>query len=300
MPMKKLLFILLIVIITSQAAAVLADESQTLITAHKKHAFLSFTHELDSFMRQYNDPGISIYYENLESGYRYFYNENKIYYSASIIKAPYALYLYQQSIDMSRLHTYTENFYRPGAGVIKRMSPGSVFTGAELLEYSVVRSDNIAFRMLLSAYGTEGFTQWVADLGGETQRLRNLTGADMTVMDAAFFMRQIYDYIEAPGENNAKLKKDMLNATFPYIQTQYPFAHKYGLWDEAHHDMGIVYAQSPYILIIMTNKGSSEPPLNPNNRVIFREISEKMYEINNQIIQLTRFTINRRGFSSSQ
>jgi hypothetical protein len=283
--MKKRLFCLILAVILFNAGF-----SQSV---HAAFQFTSVTRTLDAFISQY-ETGVSVYYENLETGYTYAYDANRLYYSASLIKAPYALYLYDQLSDLSQERIYTEDNYRGGGGVIKRTPFETVYTEAELLEYAITHSDNIAFRMLLEAHGTAGFKKWTAERGGETKNLHNLTGANMTLLEAAFFMRLIYEFIETPGENNEKLKKDLLNASFPYIQTPYPFAHKYGLWEAAHHDMGIVYDKSPYILIIMTDRGSSEEPITDETRAIFREISTAVQEVNYYITSIP-FIIYKYG-----
>jgi beta-lactamase class A len=230
----------------------------------------------------------------LETGFVYAFNEQRLYYSASLNKAPYALYLYETLEDLDTVHIYTEDMYREGAGIIKKMEPGAELTDAELLEYAVRLSDNVAFRMLIRVYGVEGFKVWLNEKGMDTTHIRNLTNANLTVLDAAFITQLLYKYIESPGERNAKLKMDLLTSAFPYIQTGYPFAHKYGLWDEAHHDMGIIYAPSPYILVVMTDRGSSEEPVLPETRVIFWEISAKIQEVNDYLIQRA-FTIHNQG-----
>jgi beta-lactamase class A len=245
--------------------------------------YITLNRELNTAIAGYG-PRVSVYYENIEYGFTYAYNADKLYYSASLIKSPYVHYLYETLPGLNTAHTYGVHLYRGGGGIVKKMQPGTVLTEAELLEYSITYSDNAAFRMLINAHGTESFKNWVAEKGGNTQHLHNITGAYMTARDAAFFMRNTYDFLETPGERNTKFKNDLLNSAFPYIQTPYPLAHKYGLWNGAFHDMGIVYAESPYILVIMTEYGASEGGTSPEARSIFRDISKRIQAANDKVV----------------
>jgi beta-lactamase class A len=181
---------------------------------------------------------------------------------------------------------YTEERFREGAGVLRRLPFGSVINEADMLDYTVRVSDNAAFRMLLAAYGADGFKDWVAEKGGRTQHLHNITWAHMTVNDAAFFTRLMHEYIQTDGERNAAFEQSLLESIFPYIHTAHPLAHKHGNWDDALHDMGIVYAPSPYILVIFTDMGCSEIWPGAAERAVFREISQKMEEANERVVSV--------------
>jgi hypothetical protein len=93
-------------------------------------------------------------------------------------------------------------------------------------------------------------------------------------------MYNIYNYIEGDNLFSQYLRYDMLNTaqtSHPHftrwpgsngvgdfgvmggsvniqmIQTDYPLARKYGWANNAFHDAGIIYAPSPYILVILSN-----------------------------------------------
>jgi hypothetical protein len=57
------------------------------------------------------------------------------------------------------------------------------------------------------------------------------------------------------------------------IETDYPLARKYGWARNAFHDSGIIYAPSPYVLVILSNmeRGAHE---------IFAEISQFVQKFN--------------------
>jgi len=55
------------------------------------------------------------------------------------------------------------------------------------------------------------------------------------------------------------LQYSMLNSDVPIIMSDYYVAQKYGHWQGAFHDAAIVYAPSPYILVILTNLDQTAP-----------------------------------------
>ena len=50
--------------------------------------------------------------------------------------------------------------------------------------------------------------------------------------------------------------------------------HKYGYYGSYYHDVGIVYADDPYIVVILTKHG------NGNFKSIVQDLSKKIYGLN--------------------
>ena len=82
--------------------------------------------------------GVSVFYKDLQSGYTYTYNENQKYFIASIIKAPYCMYIYdlasQAKCDLNKVYTYAARHKADGTGKIQEMKIGTTFTLRQLLE----------------------------------------------------------------------------------------------------------------------------------------------------------------------
>ena len=230
---------------------------------------------LDDFLRKWGNA-VSIYYKNLEFGFIYTHNAERVFSAASVIKAPYALYIYHLAekglADLNTVHTYTIRDYRGGSGVIRHMRPGMRFTEYELLKHAIRYSDNVAFHMLIRAYGIYGFREFVTEIGGDSGLIRTVAGASMTAAEAGLFALEIYRYIESDGKYAAQFKADLKNTNNPMIVSDWPMARKYGWWQGNFHDMAIVYSDSPYILVIMTQSGG--------NFRKFREISMVFQEFN--------------------
>ena len=97
-------------------------------------------------------------------------------------------------------------------------------------------------------------------------------------------MYRIYRYIESDATYADELRNSLLNSDVPIIMADYPVAQKYGRWDGNFHDKAIVYAPSPYILVIMStldrhNGGAFDE---------FLEISRFIQEFNNRYFTADR------------
>jgi len=216
------------------------------------------TQELDNLLRRFGN-NLSVYFENLETGFVYRYNANRVYFSASVPKASFALYIYQKAergeTDLDSIHTFTRADYMGGSGVIRhRYRPGATFTQRELLRLNLSESDNIATLMLIRIHGLAGYRQFISDIGGTTSFVQNrVMNSNLTANEAGLFAREIFQYIESEGRYSEEFRAHLLDNQFPFIISDYPVASKTG-WTRpiAWHDMAIVYAPSPYILVILS------------------------------------------------
>ncbi len=204
--------------------------------------------------------GVSVFFEDIASGYNYSYNDQRTYFSASVIKAPYMLYLYKQiesgALDINQTFTYEPADVWTGSGIIKDMEFGSTFTLGTLMDYTIVHSDNVAFRKLAKHFGSKGFNELLAQWGLQDSNTQSALGSLISARDTATFAREIYKYIEGNNTYSETLKTNMMSTTGPMIKSQFPLARKSGGTVDVLHDMAIVYAPSNYILVIMSTHGA--------------------------------------------
>jgi len=239
------------------------------------------TEELDRLLRNLSSS-ISVHFENLDTGFIYTYNADRVYFAASAIKAPYALYVYLRAergeADLSRVHTYTSAHFWGGSGRIQHMPFGSAFTELELLYLALSISDNVAFRMLVHRiYGVDGYREFVASLGANPYHVRNVTGGNLTANDAGILARAMHEFIESGGVYSEHFRAALLANRYPFIVSDHPVASKSG-WDVgAYHDIAIVYAPSPYTLVIMSEFAGGAA-----DRRVFEQISMAIQEFNDR------------------
>ena len=256
------------------------------------------TYHLDAFFSQF-DADIGIYYKNLDTGFVYSFNPDGVFFGASLNKANLALHTFVAAergyIDMYAVHTFTAEDWWGGTGIIRFMPAGTQFTTRELLHHSIVYSDNVAFRMLARYMARTGFSyrDFVAELGTNPHFIRCTYSHNTSAADTALWFYAIYNYIRSDSHYGHYLLNDLLNTALyshPYftrgytfggdsdvnvrfIHSGYPVAQKYGWFNRAFNTAGIVYAPSPFILVVVSN-------MHHGAHELFEEISWIMEEFN--------------------
>ncbi|MCL2360464.1 MAG: class A beta-lactamase-related serine hydrolase [Defluviitaleaceae bacterium] len=253
---------------------------------------------ITALLRQHGSR-IGVYYKNLATGFVYSYNPSRIFFSASLNKATHALYTYIAAergyIDMYALHTFRAADFWGGTGIMRFIPAGGEFTIRELLYYSIVHSDNIAFRMLSRIMDNIEFSyrDFMIEMGFNPRYIIDQYSQNASAAEMGLWMYAIQAYIESDSRYAHYLYEDMRNVALyshPYftrgtvfggttdinvelLHSDYPLAQKYGWAASVFNVMGIAYAPSPYILVILSNMAAGAHEL-------FEEISWLFQELN--------------------
>jgi len=206
----------------------------------------------------------SFYLISLEDDMSIAYNIDKNYETASSIKAPYALYIYQEiekgTIDPNQKIVYESQYYNKGTGVIKKSDFGTVYTVRDLVYYSLTESDNIAHIMLHKTFGVKGYNEMLKNLGSKQLYLTvgNPWGY-MSARSAAIIWQEIYNFSIRSGEGITFL--NILSSGkynyFKEVMPSIPSASKTGFAGKDVVETGIVFGNHPYIAIAVANKGGN-------------------------------------------
>lgn len=217
---------------------------------------------LDDFLNA-QQGSVSVWLQNLVTGATYSYNPSAGFYCASTLKAPYALWLCR----------------RDEAGEIDLDADVGGATGWQRLHAMLSKSSNGAAHALGAAYpGTveTGFAEFLRGLGFASPDGCDVTEEGIhgwvTAADGGKAMRAIYDYTLQDTENARALKEALLAADHELLWAPAPAAKKYGSWDQALHDMAIVYAGEPYVLSVFTNWGSAEVDFPPEGVEMMQQL----------------------------
>lgn len=191
---------------------------------------------------QLNEQNFSISYYNTVTGESYAFNDDCMMIAASTFKLPLNMYYYQQE--------------REGA-----LTSDTQITGncdlAECHYQSIVWSNNeIAHAML---YRIGNFTQYkdamLGVFGMEEEEIdpKYYTNNFYTTRMMMSALKKLYaesdDYAELIGymkESNPQ------NGYFRLYVTDCEVAHKYGSFEGAENDVGIIYAEQPFLLAVYT------------------------------------------------
>ena len=123
-----------------------------------------------------NGYNVSIGYYNLITGKTYLYDENKIYYGASLIKTLDAIYLYDNNLVTSDLKDY--------------------------IEAAIERSDNDAHYYLINYIGKNNLKDYGISLGAKYTLYGNDNYGSTNVIDQMIYMKKLF----ALSKNNDELR----------------------------------------------------------------------------------------------
>lgn len=207
--------------------------------------------------------------------------------SASMIKLPIlATYLQQLSegtIDGNDSYTLKSSDIVGGTGVLQNSSPGASFTYDALAKNMIKHSDNTATNILINILGMDAINAQAQQLGLDGTSLNRImmdldSGLEnyITADDCALILRKIAEgslaSAEASGiaEGYLLAQEDNLGLA-QGLPSEIGFGHKTGSLDSVRHDGGIVYAENPYVIVVLTSLDSSTA------NSLMASISKKVY-----------------------
>lgn len=201
-------------------------------------------------------PGnVSLVFEDLLSGQRWSWNEQKSYFIASVYKLPYCLWLLQRAdageIDLDSTIPFTAANHVGAAGIIQFSEYGTEYTLHELIADALIYSDNTALAMLKSVYPPSDFDAWInAPEMGLTGRMADSTDTMMNAADCATFARMAFAYMESGSEHAGEFRAAYTNPDDYLLHSQWTTGQKYGWWLNALHSCTVVYGDRPYAIAI--------------------------------------------------
>jgi beta-lactamase class A/glucose/arabinose dehydrogenase len=200
-----------------------------------------------------------VFFKDLTSGKTFGVNEDLQVPAASTVKV--AVVLYTSNLvsrgELSwneRLTYYADRDWRGGAGTLQYTAKdGDTFTIRELAEKAITHSDNVAWKMLEARLGKQNLINFMKEIGGQTVYPggQNIS----TPRDNATYMEAALNFSKSNPEGE-KLMFDLAHTIWNtglnrYI-TEVQVAHKEGDIMGVADDVGVVYADKPYIVSIMS------------------------------------------------
>ena len=205
---------------------------------------------LEAYIKQKN-YNVSIGYINLKTGYKYTYKGSKVYYGASLVKTLDALYIYEHQMFSKSLK--------------------------DNVKLAISVSDNSAHKKLVDYIGITNLRTYGRDIGMKNFLTRGNKDyfANTTVEDQLTVWQYLYKTVNTNPYGN-ELKQYFINDYYNYLLFDgIPTTmHKYGFYGDYYHDVGIVYSDSPYIVVILTKHGHG------NYEKIVQDLSKRIYEFN--------------------
>ncbi|MCH5193655.1 MAG: DUF4250 family protein [Oscillospiraceae bacterium] len=246
--------------------------------------------ELTQKYPHYNMYDVSLAYTDFGTGFTFMINPDKHYFSASVMKAPYMMYIYRLALDgkadLGQKLVYTQNFFREGTGVLKDMEFGTEFTVEELIGYALEESDNAAFAMLRALYPEDGYTEFMESLGiTHDEDSRAFNQPQICCESSLILTRSVYDFITEGNKYSENLEYHMTHSRNALILggEGSEVVRKYGWYEGYLHDMAVVLCENDYGLTIMTN--FDKLPVNTREYRFFWDLSSLIAEFSGQLTE---------------
>jgi beta-lactamase class A len=199
-----------------------------------------------------------IYVYNLTRKRGYGINEESVFPAASLMKLPVLLTLYQEKeagkVNLDDKYILKDSDKQKGAGVMQYKPAGTVYTLRQMAELAANQSDNTAFFIFRKLLGDENIQKTIDRLGMSKTSLKEF---ETTPFDIGLFFRKFY----AGSILDREDRDEILNfLTKTFDESRIPagipegvrVAHKVGTDIGVISDAGIVFAQKPFILVIMS------------------------------------------------
>ena len=219
--------------------------------------------DINNYYNQSNDY-FAFAYKDIYTGFMVSYNENQNIFTASTIKAPTDIYIYEMAskgdISLDEELVYTGNYYSTGSGVLKNKEFNTKYDIRTLLNYSIEHSDNAAHNMLIDKYGRENMLNFWKEKGTNAIFTANNNWGVTNAHDAVIYMSELYNFYIDNKEYGEEAMNNFLIANPKFIKgkNNYQVANKSGWSGTAIHDVSIVFANNPYIVVALSNLGETD------------------------------------------
>ncbi len=232
--------------------------------------------QMEDMIREFSDnfPGnTGIIFHDFETGFSVRINPHKVFESASLVKLPIMLTIYEM-MEQGKVHAsqeiiLNESHKTGGAGILKNEPTGTRWSVDKLLELMITESDNTATDMLIELAGMDTVEETCRSMGMDKTTLKrkifdfdaieqgydNLT----TPGDIFRFYQMLYEGCPINPQGRAsmlnRLKRQERNHIIPKNLPNVEIAHKTGSLTGIIHDAGVIYPpkRKPYILILMSD-----------------------------------------------
>ncbi|MDL2212254.1 class A beta-lactamase-related serine hydrolase [Erysipelotrichaceae bacterium OttesenSCG-928-M19] len=250
--------VILVVLYSNIVSSLKNSNQETVIIKPFKKTEAVYTAQLDKLLEdtftseQLKNVAVSLYSPSLN--YSYDFNEKDNYLSASTIKVPVALYIYdlskKDSAILEQSITYLAADYEDGSGSIQFASYGSSYQVKTLLEKMIMESDNVAFNMLTRVYfeNQANLEKELKPYFGKADYAHQKSNSQNKMKVLKYLYKNQTEYKTLMQDLKNNYSKERIPK---YLDVE--VANKVGTYENVYIDYGIVYHTKPYLISITFN-----------------------------------------------
>lgn len=222
----------------------------------------SVIEEINNYYNQSNNY-FAFKYKDIYTGFSVSYNENQNIFTASTIKAAKDIYIYEMAslgkVNLDDSLVYTSSYANTGAWELKKKAFNTKHTIRDLLKYSTVASDNAAHNMLMDHFGRNNMLSFWKEKGTTAIFTADNNWGITNAHDATIYMDELYKFYIEDTKYGQEIMNNFLDSYPKFIKgkNDYKIASKSGWAGSAIHDVSIIFADNPYIVVALSNLGDT-------------------------------------------
>ena len=213
-------------------------------------------------------PGhLGFYYKNLATGFSFGLREEEAFLAASVIKFPLYLHILAEAekgnLSMTEKLHISESDKMPGCGALKLMAGEPDVDIASLCRLMITISDNTATNVLIRRCGTEAVNAGFREMGLEKTVLRRylfdseasarglentISPKEMGGLLEGLYRRNYVNPTVSQAAMDTLLGQQVCHKLEGKLCGAVDVAHKTGEDENLSNDVGIVFAEEPFIL----------------------------------------------------
>jgi beta-lactamase class A len=237
------------------------DEAASAASREAPEDYAALKEELEAALGEWSDATYGIFFRDIASGASFGINENEPITAASTVKLPVVLYLNELvaagELDWDDRVTYdSDTDWQDGAGILQFSArDGDTFSLRVLANLAITISDNIAYKILTRHLGRVNIINFMEGKGGKIvfPEGRNITCA----RDMGSYLEAVMTFAKAHPDLGSRLLDDMSHPIYHVgipgnLPEELIVAHKEGDVQGIANDVGIVFANKPYILVVLS------------------------------------------------
>lgn len=195
---------------------------------------------------------------DLKTSFAFGVYENEIFEAASLIKLPVMAMVYQMAeagkLDLDKKYTLKAEDKKGGAGSLYGKPVGYEITYRNLLKLMGQQSDNTAFNIYRVMLGDNAINVFARKLGMEKTKIET---NETTPHDIAVFFQELWMGNLVNKYNKEEMFSNLTDTLYenwlvPGVPDNLAVAHKFGREVHVVNDAGIVFAQKPYVVVILS------------------------------------------------
>ena len=200
-----------------------------------------------------------VYVYRFGTGQEYGFNEKQAFTAASLIKLPVLVALYERAeegrIDLDKEYILKETDKVKGAGILYEKEVRTKYTYRQLAHFMGQHSDNTAFKVVREFLGDTLINLTIGGLGmNKTSLKENKT----TPREISLVWRYFYETKQLPKVRKEEIFNFLTETDFEdRIPAGLPdgarVAHKVGTETNSFSDAGIIFGESPFVLVMMSD-----------------------------------------------